>query len=200
MKKRNLLMVAVGVVFILIVGGTLALTPNGDFRPSRSDGLTPGIGGSHSIMPYSFDRVTEWTDAVVLGTVTAKTTEFVPCCQKMAERWTTHFPNEPPLRRLQESITFTVESGYKGNLPSTSTITIKAQKPGEGTVGSSGDEDLALMDFQEGQKYVLFLVARDGYYRVQSYSDGMWTVDGSDATQLVRGETLTLTEINDKVR
>ena len=197
MKKRHVLMVMVGALFLLLVGVAVAFTMDEGFVPSRADGLTPGIGGAHSVMPQTFATINTWTDAVVLGTVTEKTSDWEPCCAKMAGRMATHFPNEPALTRLWETITFSVESTYKGTVPAT--VTIKTVKPG-GRVRSSGDDVLELMDFQVGGKYVLFLIARDGYYAVQGYYRGMWAVDGDVATQLGTGETLSTTEINERVR
>ena len=197
MKKRHVLMVMVGALFLLLVGVAVAFTMDEGFVPSRADGLTPNIGGSHSVMPQTFDTINTWTDAVVVGTVTEKTSGLVPCCDSIATRVATHLPGQPGPTRLQDTITFSVESIYKGTAPAT--VTIKTERPG-GSVIRSGDDVLELMDFQVGGKYVLFLIARDGYYAVQGYYRGMWAVDGDVATQLGTGETLSTTEINERVR
>ena len=188
MKKRFTLMVLVGATTLLVVGALLVINMDEDFVPSRDDGFTPEIGGTHSVMRPTFATISTWTDAVVVGTVTEKTSAWERCCEKGAERMASI--------RLQETITFRVESTYKGSAPDT--VTIKAYRPG-GLILSSGDEMLEPMDFQVGQEYVLFLIAREGYYRVQGYFRGMWAVDGDVATQLVTDETLTLAKMREKV-
>lgn len=53
----------------------------------------------------------------------------------------------------------------------------------------SGDDELALLEFDVGQTYVLFLVERESHYKIQGVSRGRWIVDGDTATQTGTGAT-----------
>ena len=53
----------------------------------------------------------------------------------------------------------------------------------------SGDDELALLEFDVGQTYVLFLIEREGHYLIQGVSRGRWTVDGDAVTQTGTGVT-----------
>ena len=65
--------------------------------------------------------------------------------------------------------------------------------------GTSGDDNLELMVFEVGQKYVLFLIEREGHYVVQGYSGGMWSVDGYVATLVKTGGAIPLHSLREKV-
>ena len=90
-----------------------------------------------------------------------------------------------PVRRV-DTLVVKVKESYKGN--GSSEITIKAQMPG-GNVMRSGDDELALLEFDLGQTYVLFLVKRESHYKIQGVSRGRWTVDGDAVTQTGTGVT-----------
>ena len=196
MKKRNFLMIVCGVVFILLVGGTFAFWED-EWVPTRSDGLTPGIGGAASLIKPDFRNIDKWTDAVVVGTVTEKTSGLVSCCDSIATRVAIHLPGEPGPTRMQETIMFNVEDTYKGTAPDT--VTIQTERPGLGSVIRSGDDVLEPMDFQVGSRYVLFLIEREGYHQVQGYYRGMWLVEGNRASHLGEDGQLDLTELRSKV-
>ena len=189
-------MFAVGVVLILLVGGTFAFSEE-EFVPTRSDGLTPGIGGASSLIKADFRNIDKWTDAVVVGEVTAKTSALVSCCDSIATRVAIHLPGDPGPTRMQEIITFNVEDTYKRTAPDT--VTIQTERPGLGSVIRSGDDVLEPMDFQVGSRYVLFLIERDGYHEVQGYYRGMWLVEGTRASHLGQDGQLDLTELRSKV-
>ena len=166
------------------------------FVPTRDDGYTPRIGGHGSLTASTFQNVTNYSDIVAIGTVTDKSSGLVPCCESMAARAAVHFPDAPGPSRMVETITLNVQTAYKGSPPSA--LTIKTEKPG-GTVGRSGDEKLALLDFEVGQQYVLFLVERAGHYEIQGSVKGMWFVDGIEAVQVGTGERYTPAELQEKV-
>ena len=104
----------------------------------------------------------------------------------------THFPNSPG--SLVE--TLSDQSTYKGS--ASETLTIKTQKP-FGNYGTSGDEELEIMDFQVGRQYVLFLVERADHYKVQGVSKGMWAVDVDVATLVGTGESFSPAQLREKV-
>ena len=200
MRKRRLIIAIVGSLVLLsaavvVLVDSLRYDPD-QAPPARDDGYTAQIGGELPITRPTFKNVTKWSHIVVLGEVTATSSELAPCCNSMATRVATHFPNSPGPTFLVETITLSVQSAYKGSAPAV--LTIKTPKPG-GTVGMSGDDELELMDFQVGAKYVLFLIARDGYYQVQGLFRGMWAVDGDVATQLGTGESFSPTQLREKV-
>ena len=200
MRKRRLIIAIVGSLVLLsaavvVLVDSLRYDPD-QAPPARDDGYTAQIGGELPITRPTFKNVAKWSDIVVLGEVTATSRALVQCCDSMATRMATRFPNSGGPIRLQETITISVQDAYKGSAPET--LTIQTQKPG-GTVIRSGDDELELMDFQVGAKYVLFLIARDGYYQVQGLFRGMWAVDGDVATQLGTGESFSPTQLREKV-
>ncbi len=164
-----------------------------DTLPRRDDGYTAGIGGHAPTVPATFDRVARYSDLVALGTVTAKSSDLVPCCNSLASRLPGE--NAQPVR-LVETITFAVQDQYKGG--EQSTLTIQTHKPG-GNIRRSGDSELALLQFEVGQQYVLFLVERSDHYVVQGVSKGHWAVNGDMAVQAGTGESYTKTQLRDKV-
>ncbi len=100
-----------------------------------------------------------------------------------------------PVRSV-DTIVVEVKESLWGNGPSE--ITIKTQKPG-GNVRRSGDDELALMEFDVGQSYLLFLVEREGHYLIQGVTGGRWTVDGDAATQTGTGVTYDKTTLREEL-
>ena len=200
MKKRRLVFAVVGSLVLLSAAVVVlvdSLRYDWDQAPSpRDDGYTAQIGGELPATRPTFKNVTKWSDTVVLGEVTATSSELAPCCNSMATRVATRFPNSGGPTRLQETITLSVQSAYMGSAPAV--ITIVTQKPG-GTVRVSGDEETELMDFQVGRQYVLFLVERDGHHVVQGVSKGMWAVEGDVATLVGTGESFSPAQLREKV-
>ena len=200
MKKRRLVFALVGSL-VLLSAAVVVLVDSLRYDrdqapPTRDDGYTAQIGGELPMTWPTFKNVTKWSDIVVLGEVTATSSELAPCCNSMATRVATHFPNSPGPTFLVETITLSVQSAYKGSAPAV--LTIKTPKPG-GTVGMSGDEELEIMDFQVGRQYVLFLVERADHYKVQGVSKGMWAVDVDVATLVGTGESFSPAQLREKV-
>ena len=152
-----------------------------DQPPRTTDvGYTGRIAAELPMTRPSFHNVARYSDTVVLGEITAKSDEVTP--------W--------PVRLL-ETMNLSVLDTFKGNAPSG--LVIKARKPTSGGVGYSGDGDLELMVFEVDQKYVLFLIEREGHYVVQGYSSGMWSVDGGIATLVKTGGAIPLYSLREKV-
>ena len=199
MKKRRLVFAVVGSL-VLLSAAVVVLVDSLRYDrdqapPTRDDGYTAQIGGELPMTWPTFKNVTKWSDIVVLGEVTA-TSSGLPCCNSMATRVATHFPNSPGPSRLVETITLSLQSTYKGS--ASETLTIKTQKP-FGNYGTSGDEELEIMDFQVGRQYVLFLVERADHYKVQGVSKGIWAVDVDVATLVGTGESFSPAQLREKV-
>ncbi len=194
MKKRHILMGLVGSLILMLaaIAAVFHMSPP-DTLPMRDDGYIPVIGGHAPMAPATFDRVSRYSDIAALGTVTAKSSDLAPCCDSLVAR----LPGENPQPvRLVDTITFEIMDLYKGS--GQSTLTVQTHRPG-GNVRRSGDSELALLQFEVGQQYVLFLVERADHYVVQGVSKGHWAVNGDTAVQAGTGESYTKTQLRDKV-
>ena len=180
----NAVLLSCGFLILLAAGLLLAfniIRYDWDQPPRTSDERYTGrIAAELSMTRPSFNNIARYSDLVVLGEITEKSDE------------TTSWPV-----RLLETMTLNVLDTYKGNSPSS--LIVKERKPISGGVMYSGDEHRERMVFSVGQKYVLFLIEREGHYVVQGYSRGMWSVDGDTATLAETGETIPLYRLRERV-
>ncbi len=191
MKPRHLIFIIISLLMLSTVAAVFQVA-----RPSVSSGAgradTPTIGG-HQAPEVTIEHLLEKSDLVVLGEIMLKSSGLESCCQQIATRISSDMP--PPVRRV-DTLTFNVQDTLKGS--SSSELTIKVQKPG-GNIIRSGDDELALLEFDAGQVYLLFLVERDGHYLIQGVSKGRWIVNEGMAEQTGTGVTYDPAQLREMV-
>ena len=89
MKKRRLVFALVGSL-VLLSAAVVVLVDSLRYDrdqapPTRDDGYTAQIGGELPMTWPTFKNVTKWSDIVVLGEVTATSSELAPCCNSMGQ-------------------------------------------------------------------------------------------------------------------
>ncbi len=191
MKPRHLIYIIISLLVLSRVAAVFQVAgPSVSSDAGRAD--TSTIGG-HQAPEVTFERLVEKSDLVVLGEIMLKSSGLESCCQQIATRLSSDMP--PPVRRV-DTLTFNVQDTFKGN--SSSELTIKVQKPG-GNIIRSGDDELALLEFDAGQAYLLFLVERDGHYLIQGVSKGRWVVNEGMAEQTGTGVTYDAAQLREMV-
>ncbi len=194
MKARIVMFIIVTSV-VLGAGGlyyNLTASKGSASDPQHERSGTGLIGGPLAPVP-SFEDLVRHSDVVAQGRVTAKTSNLESCCPSMADR----LPDSMPAPvRLVESVTLSVDNTLKGTAGSE--ITVKTEKEG-GNVWVEGDEERALLTFEVGEVYLLFLAEQDDHYKVQGFEMGRWTTDGDALTQTDTGVTFSRAEIAQKV-
>ena len=180
MRMRYVLIVSSLLLISAVAAVLIELGTRGSTAISYTH--TPIIGG-HAAPEVTFERLVTNSDLVVLGEVTSKQIGTERCCEAFDSRLLPTMPE--PVRRV-DTLVIEVTESLRGNGPSE--ITIKTQRPG-GNVQRSGDDELALLEFDVGQTYVFFLVEREGHYKFQGVSKGRWPVDEGTVTQTGTGVT-----------
>ncbi len=191
MRPRHLILIIISLLMLSTAAAAFQVA-----RPSVSSGAgradTPTIGG-HQAPEVTLERLVEKSDLVVLGEIVLKSSGLESCCQQIATRLSSDMP--PPVRRV-DTLTFNVQDTFIGD--SSSELKIKVQMPG-GNIRHSGDDELALLEFDVGQTYLLFLVERDGHYLIQGVSKGRWVVNEGMAEQTGTGVTYDPAQLREMV-
>ncbi len=169
----SLVVISLAVAIVFVAGASRA-----SLASSRAD--TPTIGG-HAAPEVTFERLVKNSDLVVLGEVTSRQVGIAPCCERFAGRLSPSMP--APVRRVDTLRVNVQESLWGKNSPE---VTIKVQRPG-GNVIQSGDAELALLEFEVGQTYLLFLVDREDHHLIQGVSRGRWTANEGVFVQTATG-------------
>ena len=191
MRPRHLILIIISLLMLSTVAAAFQVA--GPSAASKAGlAYTPTIGG-HQAPEVTLERLVEKSDLVVLGEIVLKSSGLESCCQQIATRLSSDMP--PPVRRV-DTLTFNVQDTFIGD--SSSELKIKVQMPG-GNIRRSGDDELALLEFDVGQTYLLFLVERDGHYLIQGVSKGRWIVNEGMAEQTGTGVTYDPAQLREMV-